>query len=126
VNEAARRERPSYDRLSRRFALMLPRLPLAVLVVAASFGAGLASSRLLERDAFARAAPLASTIYVPSDGLAFRTFDGRVIARLSYGRHGGVFDLYDTDERPTVSVRADGLPGQRSMRPYNPLDMDIQ
>ncbi len=104
---------------------MLPRIPLAALVVAASFGAGFASSHLLERDAFARGAPFASTLYVPSDGLAFRSFDGRVIARLSYGRHGGIFDIYDGDERPALSVRSDA-PADRPMRPVNPLDMRIQ
>jgi hypothetical protein len=107
---------------------MLPRLPLTILVVVASFGAGFASSRLLERDAHAQGAPFASTVYVPVDGLAFRSFDGRVVARLAYDRHGGYFELYDGDERPSTALQAstpaDGSDGR--LRPRNPLDMRIQ
>lgn len=88
---------------------MRVRLPVAALVLALAFGGGLASS--LVRDAHAQAAPFAATIYVPSDGIAFRTFDGRVVARLSHDAHGGVFELYDEHEQPAVRVR--GEPGTR-------------
>lgn len=92
------------------------RFPFAVLAVLAAFAGGFASSHLFERSAQAQTAPLASTIYVPVDGLAFRTFDGRVIARLSYDRHGGVFDVYNGDERPSAGLRVDSAaerPGPR-------------
>jgi hypothetical protein len=83
------------------------RFPVAVLASLASFAAGFASSHLVERSAQAQTAPFASSLYVPADGLAFRTFNGRVIARLSYDRHGGVFDVYDADERPSGRLRVD-------------------
>jgi hypothetical protein len=58
-------------------------------------------------------------VYVPQEGLAFRTPEGRVIARLSYDRAGGHFDIYDAEERPTVSIRDDG-------RRTNPLDIPLK
>jgi hypothetical protein len=87
---------------------MRVRLPVAVLALVLAFAGGIVSSRV--RDAHAQAAPFAATIYVPSDGLAFRTFNGRVVARLSYDPHGGVFELYDDHERPAVRVRGEPLP----------------
>jgi hypothetical protein len=87
------------------------RFPLALLAVLAAFAGGFASSQVFERRAQAQSAPFASSVYVPADGLAFRTFDGRIIARLSYGHRGGVFDLYDGDERPSTSLRAEVTAG---------------
>ena len=84
---------------------MRVRLPLAVLALALAFAGGLVTS--LVRDAHAQASPFAATVYVPSDGLAFRTFDGRVVARLSYDAHGGIFELYDDHEQPAVRVRGE-------------------
>jgi hypothetical protein len=75
------------------------------LAIAVTFAAGFASSRLLERNAQAQASPLSSTVYIPSDGLVFRTFDGRVAAKLLYGPHGGVFEVYDEREQPSGIVR---------------------
>jgi hypothetical protein len=88
---------------------MSVRLPIAITALAATFTAGIVASQLWVRDARAQAAPFAATIYVPSDGLAFRTFDGRVVARLSYDAHGGVFELYDEREQPAAHVRADAF-----------------
>jgi hypothetical protein len=88
---------------------MSVRLPIAISVLAATFAAGLVASRLWERDARAQTSPFAATIYVPSDGLAFRTFDGRVVARLSHDAHGGVFELYDEHEQPAARVRAESF-----------------
>ncbi len=88
---------------------MLSRFPLVVFTLLLVFVAGFASSRFLERNAHAQTAPFASTVYVPADGLAFRTFEGRVIARLSYDRRGGTFDLYDGDEHPSSTVREGAL-----------------
>ncbi len=106
--------------------MSLPRIPLLALVAAASFGLGMAAHRI-EGSARAQSAPFASTVYVPSDGLAFRAFDGRIVARLSYDRRGGVFEVYDGDERPSAGVRADALhQGDPAERPSNPLDMRIK
>lgn len=93
--------------------LPAPRRPVAVAVaLAVAFTCGLATSLVgLVRDAHAQAAPFAATVYVPSDGLAFRTFDGRVVARLSYDAHGGIFELYDDHEQPAVRVRGEPVPG---------------
>jgi hypothetical protein len=88
---------------------MPSRIPLAVLTLLGAFAGGIVSSQLLEGRAHALTLPLASTEYVPSDGLAFRTFDGRIVARLSYNARGGVFDVYDGQERPAISLRADML-----------------
>jgi hypothetical protein len=88
---------------------MPSRIPLAVLTLLGAFAGGIVSSQLLEGRAHALTLPLASTEYVPSDGLAFRTFDGRIVARLSYNARGGVFDVYDAQEHPAISVRADML-----------------
>jgi hypothetical protein len=81
------------------------RLPFAFLALAVAFGAGLGSSRLIEREARAQSRQQTAAVYVPADGLAFRTLDGRVIARLSYDNHGGNFEVYDQHERPSVAVR---------------------
>jgi hypothetical protein len=88
---------------------MSSRYPHVVLTLLVAFAGGFVSSRLLERSAHALTAPGASTAYVPSDGLAFRTFDGRIVARLSYNARGGIFDVYDGQEHPAISVRADML-----------------
>jgi hypothetical protein len=93
------------------------RLPTAVASIALAFAAGLASYRWLVSDAHAHAAPLASTVYVPSDGLAFRSFDGRVVARLTYDAHGGAFELYDEHEQPAARMAGDGLARSASPRP---------
>ena len=85
------------------------RLPVALASVALAFTGGLASARWLIPDAHAQAMPLASTVYVPSDGLAFRSFDGRIVARLSYDSEGGSFELYDQHEQPAARVRGGTL-----------------
>jgi hypothetical protein len=94
----------SVARLS--FSLALP------VVASALFGAflcGLLASRLLVPEAHAQSSALASTIYVPSDGLVFRTFDGHVIAKLSHDSRGGVLELFDEHEHPSAAIRSDGL-----------------
>jgi len=72
---------------------MRTRLLQVLLTVVAAFVGGLLSPRLFEHVARAEQSA-ASTVYVPADGLTFRTFDGRVVARLSYDAHGGIFDVY--------------------------------
>jgi hypothetical protein len=81
------------------------RSPFAILALAVAFGGGLASSRLLEREASAQSPQQTAAVYVPAEGLAFRALDGRVVARLSYDGHGGHFQLYDQHERPSVALR---------------------
>lgn len=87
---------------------MVVRFPLVLAVGITAFAAGALASRAQVPEAHAQAAPFAASIYVPSDGLAFRTFDGRVVARLSYDAHGGMLDLYDEHELPVTHVRTDG------------------
>ncbi len=85
--------------------------PLAMTAALSAFLCGLLaprSSLFSVADAHAQSSALASTIYVPSDGLAFRTFDGHVIAKISYDSHGGVLELYDEHERPATSFRTSG------------------
>ena len=84
---------------------MQVRLPIAVLALAVAFGAGLASSRLggIEREARAQAAGAA--VYVPPEGLSFRSPDGRLIARLAYDSRGGFFEVYDRREHPSAALR---------------------
>ncbi len=77
-----------------------------LLAVVAAFAGGVLSPRLLERTAHAEQ-PAGSTVYVPSEGLTFRTFDGRVVAKLSYDAHGGVFDVYR--ESSEVSERRESV-----------------
>jgi hypothetical protein len=59
----------------------------------AAFGAGVAAGHM-ERTARADLVP-PGTVYVPTEGLVFRSTDGRAIARLGYDAHGGFFDLYE-------------------------------
>jgi hypothetical protein len=88
---------------------MSPRSLVLAVAMLAAFVAGGASASLTERNALASAASLSSAVYVPSDGLAFRTLDGRVIARLSYDERGGVLALYDGSERPSTVLHAGSL-----------------
>ncbi len=81
--------------------------PLFVPALVSAFACGLLASRLSPREAYAQSSALASTVYVPSDGLAFRTFDGRVIAKLSYDAHGGILEILDEHERAAASLHGD-------------------
>jgi hypothetical protein len=92
---------------------MPARAPLLILAVVAAFLGGLVSSRLFERDAYAQKPAFSSTFYVPRDGLAFRTLEGRVIAKLSYDERGGTFELYDGLGRPSTSFRAGSPPSTK-------------
>ncbi len=80
------------------------RLPFAILALAVAFAGGIGTSHLIEREARAQSAQSAS-VYVPSEGLAFRGVDGRLIARLSYDSRGGAFEVYDNHERPAGALR---------------------
>ena len=85
---------------------MQVRLPFAILALVAAFGGGVASSRLIEGEARAQAAPQQASVYLPAEGLAFRSADGRIVARLSYDARGGAFEVYDNHERPAAALRS--------------------
>jgi hypothetical protein len=89
---------------------------LVAVALLVTFAAGAALTKLTERPAQAYATPITSTLYVPSDGLAFRTFEGHVIARLSYDDRGGLIVLYDRNERPSNVLHADALQSQSFLR----------
>ena len=105
------------------------RLPLVLSVSAAAFVAGFVSSYFLggpERSARAAVAGITPSVYVPPEGLVFRTYDGRIVARLGYDIRGGHFDVYDRNERPAAVLKADGNVDPGLARPLNPLDMQIK
>ena len=83
---------------------MKVRLPVALLVLVGAFAGGMVASRIGEREAKAQAAGAA--VYVPPEGLSFRSPDGRLIARLAYDSRGGFFEVYDRRERPSASLRS--------------------
>jgi hypothetical protein len=85
-------------------AVMKVGLPAIVLVVVAAFAGGVVGSRLVEREAKAQSAGAA--VYVPPEGLSFRSPDGRLIARLAYDSRGGFFEVYDRRERPSAALRS--------------------
>jgi hypothetical protein len=68
------------------------------------FALGAFSASLLQPST-ARAQSISSSIIVPQGGLTFRTPEGRLIARLSSGPGGGVFELYDAEQRPIAPGR---------------------
>jgi hypothetical protein len=105
---------------------MRVRLPIVLFAVGAAFVSGLVSSSTRGspwglRDAHAQSAPFAASVYVPSDGLAFRTFDGRVVAKLAYDGHGGFFELYDEHEQPAGRVRGEARPAALATPLATPL-----
>jgi hypothetical protein len=95
--------------------VMKVRLPVAVLVLAATFAGGMVASRLGEREAKAQSAAGAA-VYVPPEGLSFRSPDGHLIARLAYDSRGGFFEIYDRHERPSGSLRS-GFASEIPARP---------
>jgi len=48
-------------------------------------------------------------VILPSDGLLFKTAEGKLVARLDADENGGVFLVYSQAERPIVSIS--GSPG---------------
>jgi hypothetical protein len=89
------------------------RKSLAALALAAAFGAGVLTSHAFEREAKAQKSATVSAVYVPSDGLAFRTLDGRLIAKLAYDTRGGFFEVYDEHEKLAGSLRGAGVSAAR-------------
>jgi hypothetical protein len=58
------------------------------------------------RDARAQPAASVSTVYVPPEGMVFRTLDGHPIARMTRDANGAVFELYDGDDQPMTRLGA--------------------
>jgi hypothetical protein len=98
---------------------------LSVPVAVVAFVGGLLASGV----SHARSSPLASTIYVPADGLVFRTFDGHVVAKLSHDARGGALEVFDEQEHAFMTLRNDGHPAllpsrppSAQLSPFNPLE----
>jgi hypothetical protein len=88
------------------------RLVISTVALLVTFLGGAITSRLVEGQAQAR--PVVSqpaSVFVPPDGLAFRTMDGRIIARVSYDARGGFLEVYDNNERPTGAFRSGFMSG---------------
>ena len=82
----------------------LARTKLLGVALTAALGGALVSHAVWTREAQAQSATSISTIYVPADGVVFRSFDGRPIARLSRDVHGGLLEVYDDHDEATVRV----------------------
>jgi len=78
-------------------------LPIGIGV---AFLAGVVSHHLWPRDAHAQAMLSVSTIYVPPDGLVFRSLDGKPIAKLSRTGRGALFELCDDAQENSARCRA--------------------
>jgi hypothetical protein len=100
------------------------RLPAFLLATIAAFATGLAFQHLSPRDAHAQTMSSLSTIYVPSEGLVFRTFDGRPIAKLSHDAHGGFLELYDDRQDGVARFSSGALGPTHSPREPSALDQD--
>ncbi|HZU83585.1 MAG TPA: hypothetical protein VE987_11735 [Polyangiaceae bacterium] len=85
----------------------------------AAFAAGAAWHAVWPRAARAQATASPSSVYVPAEGLVFRTADGRPLARLWRGPKGGVFDLYDDNGAAATRLSAGVIGAARQERePY--------
>lgn len=82
----------------------LERTKLLGVALTAALGGALVSHAFWAHEAQAQGASSISTIYVPADGVVFRSFDGRPIARLSRDAHGGLLEVYDEHDEATVRV----------------------
>jgi hypothetical protein len=79
-------------------------MKLLGVALAAALGGAVVSHAVWTRDAHAQGTTSITTIYVPADGLVFRSLDGRPIARLSRDVHGGMLEVYDDHDEATVRV----------------------
>jgi hypothetical protein len=101
----------------RRILMTSSRSALVAVALVAAFAAGAATAKLTERPALAFTTPFTSTLYVSPDGLALRTFEGHVIARVSCDDRGGVIVLYDRNERPSNVLHADPVQSETLLPP---------
>jgi hypothetical protein len=80
------------------------RLGVPLVCLVAGFAGGFAVHPMFAREARADSRASTPTIYVPADGLVFRSPDGKPIARVSRDAHGGTFELYDDGSGAFVPV----------------------
>jgi hypothetical protein len=90
---------------------MRPRLVLCSVALLMTFLGGAVTSRFVEGQAQAKSAPQPASVFVPPEGVAFRTIDGRIIARISYDTRGGFLEVYDNNERPSGALRSGFMSG---------------
>jgi hypothetical protein len=90
---------------------------LFALLGAVALGAGLPC---LFRPGDARAQSAPASVIVPHDGLMFRTPEGRILARLSSGPPGGMLELYDAEQHPSLTVRAGSPAPDRGIGGWSP------
>jgi hypothetical protein len=90
--------------------------PAFFVATAVAFGCGWVSART---TSVARADPAlpGSTVYIPAEGLSFRTIDGHLVAKLSRNTNGGVFELFDDKEGAIVRLSAGSSSTSVSSRP---------
>lgn len=85
-------------------ATIRSRLTLLAMAMAAGVAGAAISQAVSSRVARAQPQSSISTIYVPSDGLLFRSLDGRPIARLTRDVNGGLLELYDERDEPATRL----------------------
>jgi hypothetical protein len=103
--------------------LFSSRVPLVVL---AALVGGFAGARFTPHDAHAQSLALGSNFYVPADGIVFRNFQGKVVARLAHDSHGGIFELYDENEQVRARVRPESnAPAAAPTPSRTPIPLDI-
>jgi hypothetical protein len=100
--------------------MVVRRFPHSLLVLAGGLLVGAWLQQVLQRDARAQVSSVAATSYVPSDGLVFRSFDGRPLMRLTRDGRGGNLELYYEHEE--VAVRLPGPGGLQSAVPRRDCD----
>src|SRR5579872_805804 len=87
------------------------RLKLFALAMAAGVAGAAMFQALSSHVARAQPQSSISTIYVPADGLLFRSLDGRPIARLTRDVNGGLLELYDERDEPATRLSSADLHG---------------
>jgi hypothetical protein len=86
------------------------------------------------RDARAQSGSSPATVYVPAEGMIFRTLDGHPIARLARDANGSVIELYDGEDQPMTRLGAslsaipgrapEGAPSANPRKPSFTIDND--
>jgi hypothetical protein len=96
-----------------------------LVAILAALAGGVVSHHLWPRAAHADVTSSTSAIYVPWEGLVFRTPDGKAIARLSRDAHGGLLELYNDrqEEAARLSGGAISASHPAAREPYS-LDDD--
>ena len=90
--------------------------PAFFAAMAVAFGGGWVLART-PSVARADTVPVGSTVYIPAEGLSFRTIDGHLVAKLSRNASGGVFELVDDKEAGIVRLSVGSGSARVSSRP---------